>query len=814
MSWRRSATAIPCPAGWSYDKVFDEPNTTVTTATWLPTGTLTVGSTSAFPATGTLMVDRVHRVTYTGKTSTTFTGCTGGNGYVKSGQTIKMESGSGVGFLVRAIPDKPGSSAGAVLGFREEPVPEATFTVFRKNDVSYALRANGHVEFAAADTGGFPAQIIVGTAMSGAQTVSGLKTLLDAIDGGYRRIHFRAGFHTFGLNFNHSYTDPYDTHYTGDGDTQSFVANYTTGKADIEPFSFTRGKGVRIFNLGVSGGGDSGVGGISSIPVDTCDAIDFDGGTDVQIDRVRIIASRDRGIVFDGKDTNINDHSLAVDSKISRVMIDGLFPIWSALQGTQDTSGASLTVESNRAFPSSGALWIGNGNYVTYTGKSGTSGFTGCTGGSGTYNSTQLVCWVPSAPTLSATGTGTLTSQAYTYYTTVTDQYYRESKLSPASATVTPNGSQLVRVTLPALPAGMLCVKLYRKSAAQTTIYLVGTFFTVPATYDDNASDATLIADPGNLESGRCQAPESTISKKGIELLGANRVVIDDYTIRGVGGQGISLQRGKDVNVGHTRIGNGTIVWAGSTGIQARGTKDGVIDGAIIIDPGVIQSGEGIVVVGESSGGDTVESVNERLRIVNVNCLDRRATKRMTYGVRVRDLASGTAVKPTQTTLDKIVVRGALTASVRDEGDNTYIGHIERDGALQKAGVDTIDADIYAISAVLSGGGSAIASGTFVDVPVPITGTIESWALIGDQSGSLQVSVRKEAAATWPPTSTESIVASAPLVISGAVQASSSTLTGWTTEITTTELLRFWVDSLATSITQATAVLYVRKRQA
>jgi hypothetical protein len=53
----------------------------------LPTGTITVVSTAGWPETGSFTVD-AQTVTYTGKTATTFTGCTGGSGEIRWGDSV------------------------------------------------------------------------------------------------------------------------------------------------------------------------------------------------------------------------------------------------------------------------------------------------------------------------------------------------------------------------------------------------------------------------------------------------------------------------------------------------------------------------------------------------------------------------------------------------------------------------------------------------------------------------------------------------------------------------------------------------------
>lgn len=71
---------------------FASASTTLTATQMLPTATLTVVSTTGFPTNGSLLVGGAQVVNYTGITSTTFTGCTGGIGTFAGGTIVAMAS--------------------------------------------------------------------------------------------------------------------------------------------------------------------------------------------------------------------------------------------------------------------------------------------------------------------------------------------------------------------------------------------------------------------------------------------------------------------------------------------------------------------------------------------------------------------------------------------------------------------------------------------------------------------------------------------------------------------------------------------------
>jgi len=111
-----------------------------------------------------------------------------------------------------------------------------------------------------------------------------------------------------------------------------------------------------------------------------------------------------------------------------------------------------------------------------------------------------------------------------------------------------------------------------------------------------------------------------------------------------------------------------------------------------------------------------------------------------------------------------------------------------------------------AIAFVIDGGGSAITTGIKGDLMIPFACTIAGVTLLGDQSGSIAVDIWKDSYANYPPTSADSITASAKPTLSSAAKSRDTTLTGWTKAISAGQTLRFNVDSAAT-LTRVTLIL-------
>lgn len=90
-----------------------------------------------------------------------------------------------------------------------------------------------------------------------------------------------------------------------------------------------------------------------------------------------------------------------------------------------------------------------------------------------------------------------------------------------------------------------------------------------------------------------------------------------------------------------------------------------------------------------------------------------------------------------------------------------------------------------AITFTLPDEGAAISTGIKgkAGFRVPFACTITGWYLTADASGSLVIDIWKDTYGNFPPTSADTITASAKPTLSSAIKAYSTTLTGWTTSI-------------------------------
>lgn len=100
------------------------------------------------------------------------------------------------------------------------------------------------------------------------------------------------------------------------------------------------------------------------------------------------------------------------------------------------------------------------------------------------------------------------------------------------------------------------------------------------------------------------------------------------------------------------------------------------------------------------------------------------------------------------------------------------------------------------------GMGSVITVNSQSTLTIPYNMVIQSWVLLSDVTGSTVIDIWKDTYANYPPTSGDSITASAKPTISSSNKNQSSTLTGWNTIVNSGDIIRFNVDS-CTGMTRA-----------
>src|ERR671918_338955 len=149
----------------------------------------------------------------------------------------------------------------------------------------------------------------------------GLKTVVESAlnndlkPAGGGTITFQAGVFDLGTTY-FRFENFSDVTIEGQGIDATIIQNSSNASDDTEPFNTNGATRVTIRDLTVVAGGT---------PRTTSDAIDMDRGNNSLIERVKITASRGKGIIFDGKDAGWTSQGNTVRScEISGTNNDGI----------------------------------------------------------------------------------------------------------------------------------------------------------------------------------------------------------------------------------------------------------------------------------------------------------------------------------------------------------------------------------------------------------------------------------------------------------------------------------------------------------
>jgi parallel beta-helix repeat protein len=121
-------------------------------------------------------------------------------------------------------------------------------------------------------------------------------------------VTFEAGVFNLGSTFFHL-VEISNLVIEGQGIDATVIQNYSTAVADTEPFNTKGTYNVVIRDMTVSAGGTART---------TSDALDFDKGNFDLVERVKVIASRGKGIIFDGKNRDSNGDNWTSTGNIVR----------------------------------------------------------------------------------------------------------------------------------------------------------------------------------------------------------------------------------------------------------------------------------------------------------------------------------------------------------------------------------------------------------------------------------------------------------------------------------------------------------------
>jgi hypothetical protein len=141
-------------------------------------------------------------------------------------------------------------------------------------------------------------------------------------------------------------------------------------------------------------------------------------------------------------------------------------------------------------------------------------------------------------------------------------------------------------------------------------------------------------------------------------------------------------------------------------------------------------------------------------------------------------------------------------------GANGASGTSGSSGASGANGISQTAAGSFGIT--VDGGGSTITTGVKGYVEIPYSGTITSWTITSDQSGSCVIDVWKDTYANYPPTIADTIAGSQKPTLSSAVKNQNNALSAWTTSVNAGDFIGFNVDS-ASAVTKVNLSIKINK---
>ncbi|WP_446214987.1 CBM96 family carbohydrate-binding protein [Micromonospora sp. IBHARD004] len=197
------------------------------------------------------------------------------------------------------------------------------------------------------------------------------RAVSDLNETGGGTVQFAAGVFELGAEY-FKLVQISDIAFAGAGVDETVIRNYSSTASDTEPFNFTGAFGVTVRDLTVSAGGPT---------RSTSDALDFDEGNDVLVERVKVTAARGRGIVFDGKNADWTSTGNTVrDCVVVGVPGDGIELLASSgdtITGCRITDVGGHGIQINKSSPTAdqpnkkATRNVVAGNTITQAGQDG-----------------------------------------------------------------------------------------------------------------------------------------------------------------------------------------------------------------------------------------------------------------------------------------------------------------------------------------------------------------------------------------------------------------------------------------------------------
>ncbi len=628
------------------------------------TYTLTVQSTANFASAGSIVLDPFglspQTVAYTGKTSTTFTGCTGGTGTYGGGTCVQNTAGNA--FIVEEHYDTDTNSAvGSTIGGSYLPAPDATYTVFKQFSnggtlpTYFAKNQNGHIAAFAIDTA----------------LTSGLRTVLECIAANDTHLHFpNERYHFLDAPLGTEFWAGVEDHatfqqingllLTGESMTAAIISNRSNYAGDTHPLQFSKCYGVSMKELTIEACGG---------PRSTSDAVRVSNPENSSIERVEVRRSRGSGIHFDAS----LDGSFGHRSSVAKCYVQGR----PRAPRLDLVSGGSLTVSNTYEY----AVSYVDQDLASNTGLSGTNSGTSATV---TWTAHPFVIgdivYLTAASDANYVGNWTILSVTANTFTFTTASAGGgtstgiallgplETRPSLPTQITTTAGNLSVRVNIPRGPYGTIRRRVYRRDVTGVGAWqLMTTYFNnVNVDHDDGGGSPTIAV----------FGTSSQIPAAGVKLSGVRGVSVYDCHIAGTGDPSTSGPYGIDVRgrassglaAQYNRVHDNHVTNSYGHGIRLSNAAYSLVQSNHLTDIGESGTSAAGVGVDETNGVSPNNTIEDNIIVDARSAVSPSGAARMVYGVYVNGSSStGNAVKENR-------IAGFVTAAILDSGLASVIG--------------------------------------------------------------------------------------------------------------------------------------------
>lgn len=129
-------------------------------------------------------------------------------------------------------------------------------------------------------------------------------------------------------------------------------------------------------------------------------------------------------------------------------------------------------------------------------------------------------------------------------------------------------------------------------------------------------------------------------------------------------------------------------------------------------------------------------------------------------------------------------------------------------GHSRLSGADAVPV-LHTLNLVVDGHGTELTTGIKGDAIVDFYCTIVSWSLVADAAGDIALDLWRSSFTGYPPTGTDSIVASSPPTLTGTDKNGDDVLAGWDLDLDAGDIIRLNVDSV-TDLTRIVLALKLK----